>query len=118
MLVESKGNSEVFQLKNNSIPKILIPLEKIFFQNDVFKSPKIQADEEEVESCNMGTSALPKMIKISKFLSVDMKFKYIEMMKKFIDVFFGVMVILKSMILQLFSILFLSRKMRSLSSRN
>ena len=45
MLVESKGNSKFFQLKNNSIPKGLIPLEKLFDQNDVFKSPKIQADE-------------------------------------------------------------------------
>ena len=87
MLVESKGNFEVLQLKNNSIPKGLTPLEKLFDQNDVFKLPKIQADEEEVESCNLGTSTLPKMIKISKFLSVDLKFKYIEMMKRFVDGF-------------------------------
>jgi len=87
MLVESKENFEVFQLKNNSIPKGLIPLEKLFDQNYVFKSPNIQANEEEVERCNLGTLALPKMIKISKFLSVDMKFKYIEMMKRFVDVF-------------------------------
>ena len=75
------------QLKNNSIPKGLIPLEKLFYQNDVFKSPKIQADEEEVESYNLGTLALPKMIKISKFLSIDVKFKYIEIMNRFVDVF-------------------------------
>ena len=87
MLVESKENSKVLQLKNNSRPKGLIPLEKLFDQNDVFKLPKIQSNEEEVENCNLGTSALPKMIKISKFLSVDMKFKYIEMMKRFVDVF-------------------------------
>ena len=30
---------------------------------------------------------MPKMIKLSKFLSADMKFKYIEMMKRFVDVF-------------------------------
>lgn len=77
MLVESKENFEVLQLKNNSIPKGLIPLEKLVDQNDVFKSPKIQTDEEEIESCNLGTSALPKMIKISKFLSADMKLKCI-----------------------------------------
>lgn len=87
MLFESKENSKVLQLKNNSIPKGLIPLEKLFDQNDVFKSPKIQADEEEVESYNMGTSTLPKMIKISKFLSADMKSKHIKMMKRFVDVF-------------------------------
>ena len=87
MLAETKGNSEVLHLNNNSIPKGLTPLEKIFDQNDVFKSPEIQADDEEVESCNLGTVAMPKMIKLSKFLSVDMKYKYIEMMKRFIDVF-------------------------------
>lgn len=30
---------------------------------------------------------MPKMIKLSKFLLADMKFKYVEMMKRFIDVF-------------------------------
>ena len=87
MLAEYKGNSEVLQLKNNSIPKGLIPLEKLFDQNDIFKSPKIQVDDEEVESCNLGTVAMPKMIKLSKFLLVYMKYKYIEMMKRFRDVF-------------------------------
>ena len=87
MLAEIKGNFEVLQLNNNSIPKVLIPVENIFDQNDVFKSPRIQFDDEEVESCNLGTVAMPKMIKISKIFSTDMKQKYIEMMKRFIDVF-------------------------------
>ena len=73
MLAETKGNSEVLQLKNNSIPKGIIPLEKIFDQNDVFKSPRIQADDEEVESCNLRTLAMPRMIKLSKFIYVVMK---------------------------------------------
>ena len=93
MLVESKGNSEVLQLRNNSIPKGLIPLEKIFDQNDVFKSPRIQADDEEVEGCNLGTVAMQKMIKLLNFLSVDMKKKYIEMMRRFMDFFLGVILI-------------------------
>ena len=59
MLAKSKGNSEVMQLKNNFIPKGLIPLEKLFYQNDIFKSSKIQVEEEEVESCNLGTVAMP-----------------------------------------------------------
>ena len=87
MFVETKVNSEVLQLKNNCIPKGLIPLEKIFDQNDVSKSPRMQANDEEVETCNLGTVVVPKMINIFKFLSVEMKHKYIEMMKKFIDVF-------------------------------
>ena len=71
MLVEPKENSKFLKLKNNSMPKCIIPLEKHFDQNDVFKAPKLQVDEEEVESCNLGTLALPKMIKISKLLSAE-----------------------------------------------
>ena len=63
-----------------------LPLENVFDQNDVFKSPKIQVDDE-VESCNLGTISMPKMIKLSKIISADMKFKYIEMMNIFIDLF-------------------------------
>ena len=48
MLIESKESSEVLQLQNNLIPKGLIPLEKLFDQNDVFKAPRLQANEEEV----------------------------------------------------------------------
>ena len=87
MLVETKDNYEILQLKNNCIPKGLIPLENIFDQNYVFKSPRIQVDDEEVETCNLGTIAVPKMIKLSKFVFVEMKHKYVEMMRKFIDVF-------------------------------
>ena len=75
------------QLQNNLIPKGLIPLEKLFDQNDVFKAPRLQANEEEIESCNLGDSVVPKLVKISKFLSADIKVKYVELMKKFIDVF-------------------------------
>ena len=59
----------------------------MFDQDDVFKAPKLQPDEEEVESYNLGDSVVPNMVKISKFLSADMKAKYVEMMKRFIDVF-------------------------------
>ena len=87
MLAETKGNYEVLQLKNNCIPKVLIPPENIFAQNDVFKYHITQDDDEEVETCNIGTVSVPKMIKLSRFLSVEMKQKYIEMMRKFSDAF-------------------------------
>ena len=87
MFVETKVNFEVLQLKNNCIPKGLIPLENFFDKNYAFKSPRMQADDEEVETCNLGTTTTPQMVKLSKFLSMEMKQKYIEMMKKYIDVF-------------------------------
>ena len=39
--VESKEKFEVLKLKNNLIPKGLIPLEKFIDQNDVFQAPKL-----------------------------------------------------------------------------
>ena len=87
MLAKSEGKFEVLQLKNNYISKGFIPLEFFFYQNDVFKSPKIQAVVEEIEICNLGTITMPEIIKLSKFLLADMKFKYIEMMKIFITIF-------------------------------
>jgi hypothetical protein len=44
---------DIIQLKNNIIPKGLVPLEKLFDENDVAKNPKITASEEDVEDCNV-----------------------------------------------------------------
>jgi hypothetical protein len=37
------------QLKNNIIPKGLVPLEKLFDENDVARNPKITVNDEDVE---------------------------------------------------------------------
>jgi hypothetical protein len=56
-------------LKNNIIPKGLVPLEKLFDENA--KNLKITASEEDVEECNIGTEENPKMVKLSKTLSPE-----------------------------------------------
>ena len=40
-----------------------------------------------IEECNIGTEDKPKMIKLAKSLPADMKKKYIDLFKEFIDVF-------------------------------
>ena len=40
---------DIMQLKNKIIPKGLVPLEKVFDNNDVAKSPKIIANDGYVE---------------------------------------------------------------------
>ena len=75
------------QLKNNIIPKVLVPLEKLFDNNDVARSPKITVNEGDVEDCNIGTQEDTKIIKLSKTLSSEVKEKYINLMKDFPDVF-------------------------------
>ena len=62
------GGKDIIQLKNNFIPKGLIPLEKLFDQNDVAKNPKVKPVEDAVENRNIGTEENPKVIKLSKNL--------------------------------------------------
>jgi hypothetical protein len=40
---------DIVQLKGNIIPKCLVPLEKLFDNNDVAKSPKITVNDRDVE---------------------------------------------------------------------
>ena len=60
---------EIMQLPTNYIPKELVPLERIFDQNDVPVKPPDKQNSEEVVDCNLGTSENPKFVKISKALS-------------------------------------------------
>jgi len=60
---------DIVQLKNNIIPKGLIPLEMIFENNYVARNPKVTANDEEIKDCNIGTQKSPKIIKLSKTLS-------------------------------------------------
>lgn len=61
----------IIQLKNNYIPKGLVPLEDMFDKNDVFKNPKVTPNNDEVEDFNIGTDVEPKMINLSKDLDLE-----------------------------------------------
>jgi ribonuclease HI len=80
-------NHRMLVLKNNQIPKGLIPLERLFNKDDIPSKTTLQPQPEEVEDCNIGTVDNPKMVKLSKFLSVENKNKYTELLKKYKDVF-------------------------------
>ena len=62
------GGKDIIQLKNNFIPRGLIPLEIFFDQNDVAKNPKVKPVENVVEDKNIGIEENPKIIKVSKKL--------------------------------------------------
>jgi hypothetical protein len=57
------------QLKNNFIPKGLVPLEQLFDRNDVPIKPTVCPKDDNVEECNIGTEQEPKFIKLSKEIS-------------------------------------------------
>ena len=40
-LLNHLGDKEIIQLKSNSFPKGLVPLEELFYQNDVAKAPGV-----------------------------------------------------------------------------
>ena len=78
---------EVLQCKNDTILRGLTPLEHLFDFNDVAKEPRMKLMETNVEEHNIGSLAEPKMIKVSSSLPVRIKLQYIELFKKFKDVF-------------------------------
>ena len=61
-----KEEFEILQLKDNTIPRGLVPLEELFDFNDVAKKPKLEPTRTNIEECNIGTEQNPKIIKISK----------------------------------------------------
>jgi len=77
----------MLQLKNNSIQKGLVPLEKLFDNNDVTHTPKMTPNANGVEDCNIGTGENLKVIKFSKNMSPKAKENYIHMLKTFANVF-------------------------------
>jgi hypothetical protein len=75
------------QLRDNILPRGLVPLEELFDFYDVAKKLKNEPTGKDVEDCNIGTNKEPKMIKLSKSLPLAKKHKYIELFKEFVDVF-------------------------------
>ena len=72
---------KIIELKGNFIPKGLVPLERIFSKDDTPLKPAMQSLEENVMDCNIGTKEHPKIVKISKTLSVEQRERYIKLLK-------------------------------------
>jgi hypothetical protein len=84
---EKIADHRMLVLKNNQIPKGLIPLERLFDQNDVPVKSTLQPQPEEVEDCDIGTEKESKIVKISKFLPPKVKFQYRDLLRQYKDVF-------------------------------
>jgi len=77
---------DIIQLSNNFIPKGLVPLEKLFDNNDVSKNPLFNSPEEEIRECNIGTLNDVRNVKLSSTLTLDVKIKYLNLLKNYKDV--------------------------------
>lgn len=80
---EEDKESEILQLKGNTIPKGLVTLESLFDKNDE-KKPSSSPDTEKV---NIGFENDPKIVLIKKCLSHKERKVIIELLNSYIDVF-------------------------------
>jgi hypothetical protein len=86
-LLKTVASHDIVELKNNHIPRGLVPLERLFNNNDVYKGTSMKNQEEEVKECNIGTTWNTKIIKLSKALVAEQKDRYVSLIKKFVDTF-------------------------------
>jgi hypothetical protein len=81
------ANHLILVLKKNQIPKGLIPLERLFDNDDIPLKSTLWPQLEEVEDCDIGTKEEPKIVKLSKYLPAQVKSKYAKLLKQYKDVF-------------------------------
>ena len=81
------AGKNIIDLKTNLIPKGLVPLERLFDKNGVFLKPESKVDGESTIECNIGTEDQPRLVKVSKFLPLETRTKYIKLLKEFADIF-------------------------------
>jgi hypothetical protein len=65
----------------------MIHLERLFDHDGIPLKSTLRPHPEEVEDCNIGTKETPKLVKIYKFLPPETKSKYVDLLKKYKDVF-------------------------------
>lgn len=78
---------DITQMKNNCIPKGLVPLEKLFENNDMEKNPRVKPSHEDVEDVNVGTEEDPRIVKLSSKFYVEAKDKYVNLLKQYSNLF-------------------------------
>jgi hypothetical protein len=76
------ADHKVLHLKNNFIPKGLVPLEQLFDRNDIPVKPVVLPKDESIEDCNIGIEHEPKYIKLSKYISVEHKKEYLYIFQR------------------------------------
>ena len=64
-LQDKIANHRILMLKNNKIPRGMIPLEILFDHDDIPLKSTLRPQPKEVEDCNIGTVENPKLVKIS-----------------------------------------------------
>jgi hypothetical protein len=81
------GAHGIVQLSTNHIPKGLVPLERLFYHNDI--SIKLEKKEEysEVFQFNVENEKSPKYVNLVSHLTDKQKSEYGSLLKEFYDIF-------------------------------
>ena len=85
--LEKIANHRLLVLKSNQIPKGLIPLARLFDQNDMPLKSTLHPQLEEVKDCDVGITKEPRIVKLSKYLPPEIKGKYKDLLGWYKDVF-------------------------------
>jgi hypothetical protein len=67
--LSKKAERNIVQLPSNHIPRVLVPLERIFDRNDVSLKGEILEDDVGTIQCSIHTQSEPKFVKLSKILT-------------------------------------------------
>jgi ribonuclease HI len=86
-LLNKIAGRDIVQLPNNHIPRGLIPLERLFDNNDVSLKGKVSEEDADTIQCNIGTKSEPKYVKLSRSLIGEQRSKNVGLLKGFADVF-------------------------------
>ena len=78
----------IVQLPRNYIPWGLVPLEEIFYHNDIPFKPTKKEQDPAVQEKNIGSQSHPKLINLSTESTTDKRSKFGSLIKEFADIFF------------------------------
>jgi ribonuclease HI len=81
------ADHKIVQLPSNHIPKGLVPLERLFDNNDVVVKVSGSNENADLIECNLGIEEEPKYVKLSNSLLENQRSEYIQLLKEFSNVF-------------------------------
>ena len=86
-LKDKAVDQNIVQLPSNYIPWGLVPMEEIFYHNDIPFKPAKKEQDPAVQEKNIGSQIHPKPINLSTELTAIQRSKFCGMIKEFADVF-------------------------------
>jgi hypothetical protein len=81
------GAHEIVQLSTNKIPKGLVPLERLFDNNDVVVKLEKKEEDSDVFQFNVANEQDPKYVNLASHLFQEQKVDYGDLLKEFVDIF-------------------------------